>query len=317
MRKILLPLCLLLALSACGASGAVPVGDIFGRRNVELTIFADASLSGVLPDIAESYRESAPWVRTRFLFASSGDLSRRIRDGAECDIFLSAASAPMDALDGAFRGVREKNPDNLDLLLPDTRADFAENRVVLVVPFGNPNGIRNFAHMSAVIRRNGLLLATAEPGDPLGACAERIFDYYSLDKSLVASGFTLASDAKEAVTRIQSGMADGGILYRTDAVGLLVLDTAEASACGDVTYCGAVLSGNAAPLAASAFMEYLTGAEASERFTAAGFAPLSGGAETWDAGEYPETGETWESGEYPETGDVWDTGEYWEAALPE
>lgn len=308
MKKTLLPLCLLILLSACGASGTRSGADAFGRRNVDLMVFADASLSGVLEDIAGRYEQSAPWVRTQFLFASSGDLSRRIRDGAQCDVFLSAASAPMDALDGSFRGDLTRNPDRLSLLLSDTRVNLTRNRVVLAVPLSNPDGIRNFAHISAVMRRNGLLLATADAGDPLGVCAERIFDYYSLDRSVIASGFTLAADAKEALTRIQSGAADGGILYQTDADGLLIVDTAEASVCGDVTYCGAVLSGSAAPLAASAFLEYLTGAEASERFARAGFAPLS--EESPDA-------EPWDAEAYPETAEPWDTGEYWEAALPE
>ena len=289
MKKTLLPLCLLILLSACGASGTVSTGDIFGRRNIELTIFADASLSDALEEIAGRYREASPWIRTRFLFASSGELSLRIRDGATCDIFLSASPAPMDALDGAFRGDSERNPDNADLLLDESRVVFAENRVVLAVPFGNPNGIRNFAHMSAVIRRNSLLFATANPADPLGVRAERVFRDYSIAQSVITSGFTFAADAKEAVTLIQSGLADGGILYRTDADGLLIVDTAGDS----VTYCGAVLSDSAAPLAASAFLEYLTGREASEILTRAGFEPLS-----------------WASG-------VPQSGEYWEAALPD
>ena len=277
MKKTLLPLCFLILLSACGASGSVSNGDIFGRRNIELTIFADASLSDALEEIAGRYREASPWVQTRFLFASSGELSLRIRDGAECDIFLSASPAPMDALDGA------------NLLLDESRMVFAENRVVLAVPFGNPNGIRNFAHMSAVIRRNSLLFATATPSDPLGVCAERVFRDYSIAQSVLTSGFTFAADATEAVTLIQSGLADGGILYRTDADGLLIVDTSDAP----VTYCGAVLSGSAAPLAASAFLEYLTGREASEILSRAGFAPLS-----W-------------------AGDISQSGEYWEAALPD
>ena len=289
MKKTLLPLCFLILLSACGESGSVSNGDIFGRRNIELTIFADASLSDALEEIAGRYREASPWVRTRFLFASSGELSLRIRDGAECDIFLSASPAPMDALDGDFRGNLERNPDGVDLLLDDSRIVFAENRAVLAVPVGNPNGIRGFAHMSAVIRRNSLLFATANPSDPLGVCAERIFNDYSIAQNVLTSGFTFAADAKEVVTLIQSGLADGGILYRTDADGLLIVDASDAP----VTYCGAVLSDSAAPLAASAFLEYLTGREASEILKVAGFGPLS-----WAA-------------------DVPQSGEYWEAALPD
>lgn len=307
MKKTLAILCLTLLLSACGppdvadTGGALPLAS---REEAELIIFADASATDALEEIAGRYRESAPWIRTRFHFASSGELSRRIRDGAECDLFLSAASAPMDALDGAFRGDLERNPEGLDMLLQSSRVNLAENRVVLAVPVGNPQGIRNFSHMSAIIRRNGgLLLATANPGDPLGAYAARILSYYYLDESVVTRGFTLAANSKEVVTRIRSGMADGGILYRTDADGLEIIDTAEASVCGRVLYCAAVLSGSARPLAASAFLEYLTGPEASQVFARAGFAPLSEESEYWEAAlpEEPEA-EPWP--EVPQ-GDDW------------
>ena len=295
MKKALFLLCLSILLSSCGASG----WESAGRRNAELVVFADASLTDALEAVAERYRQNVPWIRTRFLFASSGDLSRQIRDGAACDVFLSATAAPMDALDGAFRGDPARNPDNVDMLLQDSRVNLAENQVVLAAPVGNPNGIRSFAHMSAVMRRNGLLLATANEFDPLGVCAQRIFDYYGIDKGLVADGFALAADAREAVVRVRSGAADGGILYRTDADGLFIVETADASVCGAVTYCGAVLSGSAYPLAASAFLEYLTGSEASQILTLAGFAPLYG--------ETAEEGESWEAAlpEEPEPETDW------------
>lgn len=278
-KRLLIMLCLALSLSACGAGPGT-------GRGAELTIFADASLSDALEEIAGRYRADAPQIRTRLVCASSGELSRRIRDGAECDIFLCASSAPMDALDGAFRGDPERNPDNADLLLADSRVTLTGNQVALAVPPGNPSGLRNFAHLSALIRRNGLLFATANAGDPLGVCAENAFALYSLTAQDVSQGFAFASDAREAAVRVKSGMADGGILYRTDADGLLIVDTGET-----VAYCGAVLSESARPLAASAFLEYLTGPDAAEIFLRAGFSPLSGA--------------------------VPDAGPYWEALLPE
>lgn len=289
MKKTLLLLGLsAILLSACAApDGRGAASSLRSPPNAELLVFADSSMTGVLEEIAEGYQQSAPLVRLQFQFDASGALMRRIQEGAECDLFLSASTEAMDALDGAFRGDLERNPDSLNLLMDGTRVNLLENQAVLAVPVGNAKGIRNFAHLSALLRQNSLLLAVADPDDPLGAYAESIFDYYYLDKRTVSRSLARSLNAAESVTRVRSGLADAAILYRTDADSLFIVDTADF---GAVTYCGAVLSDSAYPLAASAFLEYLTSPEASAVFTRAGFAPLA--AET-------------------------ESGEYWEAALPE
>ena len=245
MRKVPLLLCLLLFLSACGAAeNDAPDAErefLDPVREVCLTVFADASLTDALETVAARYQDAHPRIRLRFQFDASGALRTQIQQGASCDLLLSASPEPMDAIDGAFRGDWVKNPESFDLLAPDSRVNLMENQLVLAVPAGNPRNIRNFAHMASLIRQENILLAAPDAADPLGICAKKIFDNYLLGERPLSRTVTLTRNAKETVTRIQNGMADAGIVYRTDAAGLQIVEAADASICGNVTYCAAVL----------------------------------------------------------------------------
>ena len=260
---------------------------------------------GRLPDgrSAARYRDAHPRTRLRFQFDASGALQAQIQQGAFCDLFLSAASGPMDALDGEFRGDWTRNPESLDLLLDGSRVNLIENEPVLAVPPGNPRGIRNFAHMASLIRQENLLLAVADSADPLGAYAQQIFDYYLLRERPLSHTLALARNAAETATLVRGDMADGGIVYRSDADGLEIMESADVALFGKVTYCGAVLSESGHTREASAFLDYLTGAEASDYFTRAGFAPLSARSRYSDAPEADGDSWDWEE-ESPE--ESWD-----------
>lgn len=133
-------------LAGCGASqssdsAAVDTGS---ADSAELTVFAAASMTETLNRIAEDYKSVDPNVTLTFNFASSGDLLTQIKEGADCDVFISAAPKQMNALDGSLKDDTDKNPDGLDELLDGTRIDLLENKVTLAVPEGNPKGIKSF-----------------------------------------------------------------------------------------------------------------------------------------------------------------------------
>ena len=64
---------------------------------VELIVFAAASMTETLNQIAELYKEVAPNVTLVFNFDSSGTLKTQIEEGADCDVFISAAPKQMNA----------------------------------------------------------------------------------------------------------------------------------------------------------------------------------------------------------------------------
>ena len=91
-----------LLLSACGGSAAssraASASSEASGESVRLTVFAAASLTETLNEIAEQYKTVAPNVELVFNFDSSGTLKTQIEEGADCDLFLSAAQKQMNAL---------------------------------------------------------------------------------------------------------------------------------------------------------------------------------------------------------------------------
>ena len=92
-----------------------------------------------LTEIQEMYKEVAPNVTLVFNFDSSGTLKTQIQEGADCDVFISAAQKQMNQLDKDADP--EVNTEGLDYVLEGTRINLLENKVVLAVPDGNPKGI--------------------------------------------------------------------------------------------------------------------------------------------------------------------------------
>ena len=88
--SLLLALTLALSLAACGSSNT-PAASGNDAEPITLVVFAAASLTETLTEIAENYKAVAPNVTLSFNFDSSGKLLDQIQEGAECDLFLSAA----------------------------------------------------------------------------------------------------------------------------------------------------------------------------------------------------------------------------------
>ena len=97
----------------------------------ELVVFAAASMTETLNQIKELYEAAHPGVTLVYNFDSSGTLKTQIQEGADCDVFISAAPKQMNALDASCDA--EKNPDGLDFVLQGSRINLLENKVVLAV----------------------------------------------------------------------------------------------------------------------------------------------------------------------------------------
>ena len=112
----------LLSLTSCGKS----------KHESEIRIFAAASMTETLDQLIEDYKTVSPDVTILPTYDSSGTLLTQIQEGANCDLFISAASKQMNVLDGN------------SFLMENTRLDLLENQVILAVPAGNPKGIKSF-----------------------------------------------------------------------------------------------------------------------------------------------------------------------------
>ena len=277
--SLLLALSLVLALTACGSKDdGANDADTQGETNeepVELIVFAAASMTETLNEIAGMYKEVAPNVTLTFNFDSSGKLLTQISEGADCDLFISAAPKQMNAMDGSLIGDTEKNPDGLDLIVTDSRVDLLENKVTLAVPEGNPKGIENFNQLAQLLKSGDVLLAIGNSDVPVGQYTQKIFAYYGLDEAAMTDCLTYGNNVKEVTTQVSEAAADCGIIYATDAfsAGLEVVDSATAEMCGQVIYPAAVLKGEKEE-AARAFLAYLETDAAMTVFERVGFSAV-------------------------------------------
>lgn len=283
--SLLLALCLMLSLAACGGKkddsttpteSEAPEVEEPTAEPVELFVFAAASMTETLDQIIELYKSVAPNVTITPTYDSSGTLLKQIKEGAPCDLFISAAPKQMNALDGSLKDDAEKNPDGLDVVVQGSRIDLLENKVTLAVPEGNPAGIETFDQLADLLKNGEVMLAMGNSDVPVGQYTQKIFAYYEIDEAAIADKLTYGSNVKEVTTHVSEGTVDCGIIYGTDAfsAGLTVVDSATAEMCGQVIYPAAVLNCGAQPEAAQAFLDYLTTADALACFEAVGFSPM-------------------------------------------
>ena len=222
--------------------------------------------------LKEMYEQNNPNVTVTYNFDSSGKLLTQIKEGADCDLFISAAPKQVHAMDGSLKDDAEKNPDGLDLIVTDSRINLLENKVTLTVPEGNPKGIESFDQLAELLKNGDVMLAIGNSDVPVGQYTLKIFNYYGIDETAVANKLTYGNNVKEVASQVSEGAVDCGIIYATDAnsAGLTVVDSATAEMCGQVIYPAAVLKGDKED-AAQDFLAYLQSDAAMTVFESVGF----------------------------------------------
>ena len=290
---LLLALGMVFALAACGAQAATAPAATEAPaaseapaaateepapvEEVEIIVFAAASMTETLTEIKGMYEAEHPGVTIVYNFDSSGTLKTQIQEGADCDVFISAGQKQMNQLDIAADAA--VNTDGLDFVLEGSRLDLLENRVVLAVPEGNPKGLESFDQLADLLRTGDVFMAMGNSDVPVGQYTQKILAWYGLSEEDLAKGglITYGSNVKEVTTQISEASVDCGVVYCTDAfsAGLTVVDSATAEMCGQVIYPAAVLKVSAHPEAARAFLDYLSTDAAMAVFEAVGFSPVA------------------------------------------
>lgn len=268
------------SLAACSSSADTPESAQVGGETaepVELTVFAAASLTETLNQIAEDYKTVAPDVTLTFNFDSSGTLKTQIQEGAVCDLFISAGQKQMNQLDASADA--SVNTEGLDFVLEGSRIDLLENKVTLAVPEGNPKGIDSFDALAEHLEAGDILLAMGNSDVPVGQYTQKILAYYGLDEAALANAgcITYGTNVKEVTTQVSEGSVDAGIIYCTDAfsAGLTIVDEATPEMCGQVIYPAAVLNTSAHQTEAQAFLDYLSTDDAMAVFESVGFSKVA------------------------------------------
>ena len=160
---------------------------------VELVVFAAASMTETLTELSNAYMEENPNVDVVLNFDSSGTLKTQIQEGADCDVFISAGQLQMDQLDA--NADPSVNTEGLDFVLEDSRFDILENKVALAVPDDNPKDINSYDDMKAGLENGSILLAMGN------RCAS--WSVHAEDPDLSGSGRSDTGKCREHHLRLQ------------------------------------------------------------------------------------------------------------------
>jgi molybdate transport system substrate-binding protein len=244
-------LVLAVSLSACHGASRVT------SSRVTLTLSVAASLQNVIVDVESAYRRDHAEVDFRNNFGSSGALSREIEQGAPVDAFLSAAPKPIDDLNAK------------GLILTGTQRNLLRNTLVLIAP--RDSQLRGFDGLTDKSIR---LIALGDPASvPAGQYGRQTLTaLHLLDK--LSAKLVMGKDVRQVLTYVETGNADAGIVYGTDAAAspkVRVVAVAPESLHEPIIYPAAVVQASRNQEAARKFVDYLSSPAAKEIFTKRGF----------------------------------------------
>jgi molybdate transport system substrate-binding protein len=240
MKAVALALSVSLALLAARAEA---------RSQAQLTVYAAASLTNVLPQIDPSQKYS---------FGGSNTLAAQIQQGAPADVFASANMTLPAQL--YAKGLCSKP------------VVFTRNTLVIVVPRSNPAGI----HSVYDLTKSGVKLDVAGSGVPVGGYTLQILKNMNLSSAVSANFVSQETDVREVLSKVALGEADAGFVYSTDArtvPGQVTVIKVPAWAQPKVQYGICVVAGGSDKTDAQAFVDRVLSKAGQARLLAAGFLP--------------------------------------------
>ena len=230
------------------------LGAVAPAPSSPLLVFGAASLTESLQEIGRDF-EAKTGQKVDFSFASSSDLERQIEAGAPADVFFSADTAKMDALEKA------------GLVRKSDRREFLSNTLVVVAPKESKATITSAKDLTALPK-----IALADPASvPAGIYAKKWLTAAGVWDAL-APKVVPTLDVRAALAAVAGGDIPAGIVYRTDAATSKDVRIAFTVTNGPpVRYSLAPLTGSKQPRAAAAFVAFVDSREGRAVFERRGF----------------------------------------------
>lgn len=227
-------------------------------QRTNLTVSAAISLTNALQEIQPLYQQTNTKVGVIYNFGASGALQQQIEQGAPVDVFISAATKPMDTL------------EKKDLLLSHTRVNFLRNKLVLITP-KNGAEISSFQDLNrSDIRR----IAIGEPKSvPAGQYAQEVLTNLGTFNQ-IKSKLVFANNVRQVLTFVETGNVDAGIVYLTDAKEsnqVQIRATAPKNLHSPIVYPIAILKNSKNVQASKDFVKFISGNRAKAVFEKYGF----------------------------------------------
>ena len=227
----------------------------------EILVAAAASLKNAYEEkLIPMFQEANPGITVKGTYDSSGKLQTQIEEGLEADVFMSAATKQMTALDeGGY-------------IVSETIVNLLETKIVLIVPAGSESGLAKFEDIA-----NAESIALGDPASvPAGQYAEEALTNLGIWDS-IQEKVSLGTNVTEVLNQVAAASADAGIVYATDAASMadqvtVIAEAPEGSLAKRVIYPVAVIKNTAHADAANAFVEFLQSDDAMAVFESYGFA---------------------------------------------
>jgi molybdate transport system substrate-binding protein len=229
--------------------------------NSKVTVFAAASLTDAMQDIAKNYQQDHK-VDIVSSFASSSTLARQIEQGAPANLFISADQQWMDYA------------QSKQLIVNPSRYTLLGNNLVLVAPKDSAlHDVKIDSHTDWASLLKGQKLAVGDPDHvPAGIYAKEALQHLGAWDTL-SPAMARANDVRAALALVERQEAPLGIVYGSDALaskGVKVVGIFPENSHKPVEYPVALVKGND-PAAAKAFYDYLKTPAAGAVFKRYGF----------------------------------------------
>ena len=237
-------------------------------EETEIQVFIAASLGKVMDEVAKKYNEIHPEVKIVYNADSSGTLQTQIEEGYACDIFFSAATKQMDALD-------EKG-----FVTEGSRHDLLNNKLVVLTLKDSGTkvtGLADIEKASSIALADGSVPAgryTRKALQALGKLPEdaEAAEITTAQVSEALGGVEISeqSNVSKVLSAVVEGSCEVGTTYYSDTYGFEdkvdVIEVVDSSLTGNVIYPVAQINNDEADeaevTAASDFLSFLVSDEA-------------------------------------------------------